>query len=188
MLIAAVYRAPLKPHRGAPPPGVHVMLAQRADLEPFLDRPDYGLQRAFVDAAFARNDACVATFVDGELAAYGWVSYAAAPHTHEVWVRVGAGHRYNYKSLTLPRYRGRHLRGSFGVLAARDAAEGVTHTLAFIERGNLASERAEQRSGGVRVGQAGFARPFGRLLAFRTPGARRFGFEFVAAPHDPAQA
>ncbi|MGI9325127.1 MAG: hypothetical protein ACR2PZ_07900, partial [Pseudomonadales bacterium] len=143
MTVTGIYRAPLKKPGKSPPESVRASLASAADLAPFVGKRGYELSPEFVASAFARDDLCVATYVDGAFAAYGWVAYRTAPHVDGVWVQFAAGQRYNYKNLTLPEYRGRHIRGSFGVLQTRDQYECVTHSLAFIETHNYASIRAE---------------------------------------------
>ena len=179
--IVRIYRAPLKRGSGPPPSGVSVKLATAEDLQPFFDQPGFELTRGFVQEAFERGDACVTTWLNDTLAAYGWVAYrGAAPHVDGLQVRFQNGYRYNYKNLTLPEFRGRHLRGSFGVLRELDEAHGVTHTLAFIAVDNVASIRAEQRSGGVVVGYAGYLRLLRRYFVFRSRGAARYGFAFKA--------
>jgi hypothetical protein len=157
---------------------VQVRVANRADLEPYLDRSGYDLSSAFVDNALRSGHVCVFTQFRGELAAYGWVSYHPTAHLCGWWVDFDPGHRYNYKSLTLPEFRGHHLRGSYGVLKERDEAEGVTHSIAFIELHNTASIKAEERNGGRRVGYAGYLN-LGRFSwSYRSPGARTYGFRF----------
>ena len=180
LFVANVYRAELRQYDGHLPADLHVVLAGEQELAPYTQLDEYQLRGTFVQEALARGDACVATYYKGELAAYGWVAYGRAPHVDGIWVRFGPGHRYNYKSLTLPKYRGRHLRGSYGVLAQRDRNEGVTHSIAFIETYNYASMNAEERHGGRKVGFAGYLRIAGRTVVFASPGAKRYGFSFEA--------
>ena len=180
LFVAHVYRAELKKYSGQVPSELKVILATPQDLAPYTQLSEYQLKDSFVQGASARGDACVATYYHGKLAAYGWVAYDRAPHVDGMWVRFGQGHRYNYKSLTLPEFRGRHLRGSYGVLAQRDRDEGVTHTIAFIETHNYASISAEKRHGGHKIGFAGYLRIAGRLFVFSSAGAKRFGFSFEA--------
>ncbi len=181
-LLAGIYRAPLKRTRKREPPGVTAKLATFDDLLPYVDVPDWHLQRDFVKAALARGDLCVLGYLHGELATYGWVSYAVAPHKGTIWVKIGAGHRYNYKAFTAMAFRGRHLRGSYGLLAERDRQEGVTHSLSFIDVNNTASIKSELRNGGRRIGYAGYVRCFGLFVPFATPKARRHGFGFTKRP------
>lgn len=179
LTVVIVYRTSLERSYGAPPAGVQVQLATAEQLQPYAADEEYELSSDSIAAAFDRGDQCVATYLNGELAAYGWVSYSQAPHYAGLWVRFAEGQRYNYKSFTLPRFRGKHLRGSFGVLAACDTALGVTHTIEFIETHNVASMRAERRNGGRRVGFAGYALLPSGPLTFSSPGAKRYGFAFV---------
>ncbi len=173
-----MFRAPISPRYPAPPKGVATRIADSALLAPYVDRDGYELSQSFTAPALARGEHCVVTLLDGELAAYGWVSYRATPHLHGLWVTFDAGQRYNFKSFTLPAYRGRHLRGSFGALQALDQQQGASHTISFIALHNRASIRAEQRNGGRLAGYAGYWRhPWG-AWPFRSAGARRCGFRF----------
>lgn len=166
-----------------PPEGVTVRIADQPLLEPYARNNEYTLPPSFLDSAFARGDECVATFVGERLAAFGWVSYCGVPHQGNIWVEYAEGYRYNYRSFTHPDFRGQHLRGSFGVLTERDQAEGVTHSICFIESHNFASTQAELRNRGTRIGFAGYVRNFGRPRCFRSPGARRAGFRFRVHPN-----
>ncbi|MFK7914882.1 MAG: hypothetical protein AB8B93_13275 [Pseudomonadales bacterium] len=188
LCLAGVYRAPIKKQFNEPPAELHVSLATAQELQPYAEAGLHQLSVSQVAEAFARGDGCVATYVAGQFAAHGWVAYAAAPHVGGLWVTFGPGQRYNYKSYTLPEFRGRHIRGSYGVLQPLDAQHQVTHTIAFIETYNFASRRAELRNGGVRVGYAGYFRWFGRTVPFRSPGAAKYGFAFTSRAGERATA
>lgn len=183
LLVVGVYRSPLKSQPGMPPAGVRVALAEPLELLPYARQPNYQLSVEFLNEAAERGDICVVTEVAGELAAYGWVAYRTAPHVDGITVRFGPGHRYSYKALTLPAFRGQRLRGSFGVLAERDALEKVTHSLCFIDVNNTASMKAEHRNGGRLVGYAGYVSLAGAMFAFASPGAKRYGFAFEPPAH-----
>lgn len=177
---ASVYRAPVKTQFPPVPAKLTVRLATPQELAPYAMDSRFQLSASYLEQAFARGEACVVTYVGDQFAAYGWVAYASAPHVDGLWIRFGPGQRYNYKSFTVPAFRGQHIRGSFGVLQALDAQHAVTHTISFIQVQNFASHRAEARSGGVRVGYAGYLRLFGRCFTLRTPGAARYGFAFTS--------
>ncbi len=180
-----VYRAPLNRQKRLPPPGVEARCNDLVSLQHCFGDPQWDLTAEFAAAALARENLCVCTYKEGEMAAYGWVSYAAAPHNDGLWVRFGPRQRYNYKNWTHPDYRGQRLRGSFGALARADAEHEVTHSIAIIHPHFVASIRAEERNGGSRVGWAGYWR-FGlssnkpRVIRFRNAGARAAGLEFVS--------
>ncbi len=178
--VCAVYRRQLTPSAvTTPPTGVQVRLGTLEELQSYTGQAEYELSDEFLTRAFANGHAAVLTFYEYELAAYGWISYGRTRHLHGWSVEFNKEHRYNYKNLTLPAYRGKRLRGSFGVLNARDAQEGVTHSIAFIDLHNYASIRAEQRNGGARVGFAGFVDLGAWHWAFRSPGAKRVGLRFL---------
>ncbi len=160
------------------PPSIEVRLAAAEDLAPYIADPSYKLEKKYVNDAFARGDTCVATYLDGRLAAYGWVIYKAAPYDGEIWVDFHPGHRFTTSSFTHPDYRGRHIRGSFGALDALDRQHAVTHTLATIHTHNFASLRADARGGAKIVGCAGYVNTSKLFVGFRSPGAKKCGFRF----------
>lgn len=164
--------------RGDPPDSVRTQLASREVIDPYLQDPSYNLRKRWVVDSFARGDVCVATFVDDRLAAYGWVAYKPVPHAGQIWIDFDSGHRYTTSSFTHPDFRGRHIRGSFGALDALDREHAVTHSLSAINTHNFASLRADARTGAKIVGFAGYFEVFGRVFAFRSPGAKKYGFRF----------
>ena len=120
----------------------------------------------------------VVGYLNGYLVSYGWAGYGKTPHAHGVSVSFAPGHRYNYKAFTAPAFRGRHLRGSYGHLEAADAKRGVTHSIAFIDYRNKASQSAETRNGGYPIGYAGFIKIGALFLSYSSPGARHHAFNF----------
>ena len=154
------------------------VIATRETLAPYIDDPAYALPERYVAEAFTRGDVCVAIFAEGRVTGYGWVAYKPVPHEGRIWVEFAPGQRYTTNSFTHPDFRGRHLRGSKGVLDALDRKHGTTHSLSAIHTHNFASLRADARNGAQVVGLAGYEEVFGRVMAFRSAGARRVEFRF----------
>ncbi len=179
--IVAVYTTslsnPTRVNRKSPL-NVRTELGEKATLEKIWHNPEYDLDPKLAQAALARGDLCVVTYVGKVIAAYGWVAYDQAPHTNHIWVQFGPGLRYNYKSFTLPEFRGRRIRGSYGALDTPDAARGITHSIEFISPRNTASRRAEARNGGQQIGWAGYWTLGKRTFCFASTGARCLGFRF----------
>ena len=162
----------------SPDASIHTAIASRETLAPYFNDPAYNLGQSYVDQAIDRGDVCVATFVEDRLAAYGWVAYKPVPHAGRIWIDFNPGHRYTTNSFTHPDFRGRHIRGSFGALDPLDRQHGATHSLSIVHTHNFASLRADARSGATIVGFAGYFDLFGRVIAFRSPGAKKHGFRF----------
>jgi hypothetical protein len=94
-----------------------------------------------------------------------------------MWVDFHPCARYSYKSFIRPSHRGRHI----GRELHRRANEicprrGRTLDLLMVNIDNAPSLRALYAAGCVAVGYAGFLRCLSRTFAFRSPGARRYGF------------
>lgn len=150
------------------------------ELERAVEDPCLDLDRDFVDGAVARDDFCAAVFHDGHMVAYGWNAVGPTPHDDRLMVHFDAPAGYSYKAFTRPEYRGRRLQNVVAD-AGRDEylRRGRTVVLSFVESHNLASIASSGHRPNRRVGFAGYVRVGSRILPFRTPGARRFGFRFV---------
>ncbi|NKC01080.1 MAG: hypothetical protein GKR90_21655 [Pseudomonadales bacterium] len=178
-LWAGVYRGVLQKNTRVLPAGLDVHLATPAELRSIATEPMWEMTQTFVNGAIARGDECVVGYLDGQLVSYGWAGYGKTPHTRGTYVCFARGHRYNYKAFTAPEYRGRHLRGSFGVLEAADRRREVRHSIAFIDYRNKASAQAEMRNGGNLIGYAGYIRIGKLLIAYSTTSARQYEFKFT---------
>lgn len=172
-----VNRRELGPATSAPE-AVRTEIASYQTLEPCLGIPEYHLREEVVSGHFARGDVCVATFLGDQLASYSWVRYRPVEAPGKAWPEFGPEHRYTVWGFTHPDFRGRHIRGSFGALDALDRKHAVTHSINYIDTHNFSSLKAEARHGGETVGLAGYFRLFGRIVTFRSPGAKKYGFRF----------
>jgi ribosomal protein S18 acetylase RimI-like enzyme len=157
----------------------------RAELLHLCADPAYQLSATWVRSALARGDVCFGALEKGSVAGYLWLAYSAARYNDKVWVRTDPASRYTYKVFIRPQHRGRGLvqelyRRSDGAALAR----GRTRAVMVVQADNQASLRAARRDGFSIVGYAGHLASRGGALAFRSPGARRIGFEFysVQAP------
>ena len=132
----------------------------------------------FVEEALERGDICLATLVEDRIVGFIWRSYSTAPHTDNLWVRFKAPYRYGYKLYVLPEYRGKRIFDD----SASDhycLAQGMTHTVGFVERHNLASLRRQDRAQRHTThGHVFMLRLFGKRWLLHTPGVKALGFEF----------
>lgn len=170
-----------------PPPGVETTLVRAVDVREIArEYSDLEVSPDFLDRAERDGYQCCLTRLNGEVTGYGWVARGRCLHTPAVDVLIGSGQRYSFKAYTRPKFRGQHLRGSFGALDRFDAEHGIAQSVFFIETHNVASIRASRRNGSLFCGYAGYLELFGRVWTFRTGGAKRIDFSFVAAENSPA--
>jgi hypothetical protein len=143
--------------------------------EPALDMP-----LAVTVKAIERGDYCVGTFVDGRLVSYGWRAFSTTPHNSHIWVKIGPNACYNYKTFTLPEFRGRHIserRKYCGNELFR--SRGIVDRQSSIASTNFSSLAGSTRDGNSKLlGYAGYFQLFGKLLFFRSPGVKKAGYEF----------
>ena len=173
-----VLRRPLDTKKPpAAPDDLRFVVMDEAQLLPYCEDPELDLRADRVRASFARGEVCIGA-LDGErLAGYHWYALGAAPHSEDVWVRVGSGCAYSYKKFVHPAYRGR--RVALGVNASPQTL-GVSHSMSFIHFDNVPSWRSASRGGSRVLGYAGFWRIGRWFFAFATPGAKRAGFAFFS--------
>ena len=68
------------------------------------------MSEEFVRHAFGKGDVCGAVLYDAEIVSYTWVAFTPTHESDGVYVEFAGNYRYSYKGLTLPEFRGRHLR------------------------------------------------------------------------------
>lgn len=178
-LCALVFRGSIVKDNRTRPDDLEVHLATQAELMEIAQEPSWNMSPEFVVEATARGDVCVVSYLKGQLVSYGWVAYGPTPHVRGVLVSFGDNLRYSYKAFTAHHFRGRHLRGSYGVLQSMDIDRGVSHSISFIDFRNKASQRAEIRNGGTSLGYAGYLRIGPLFLSYSTPGPKKYGFKFI---------
>lgn len=150
-----------------------------AELIQFAADPELQLTPDLVRAALRRNDVCIGAVENNRLIAYTWIAFDATPHLDGLWVSFTQRARYAYKVFVRPEYRGSHIAGEMNVFGDKFALKrGRTIGIGFIDTHNFASYRASRRIGARTIGYAGYVRCFGRIVTFRSPGAKRYGFSF----------
>ena len=155
------------------------LIRNERELLPHCANPDLNLPRAFVRAAFARGDICVAAFDGSRLVGYQWLAFGPAPHIDGIWVDCYRTARYGYKQFVIPEYRGQRIAAALCTHGdSWSRRRGCTHTVSFIDLDNKASWRASSRVGNRTVGYACYVELFGMVFAFRTAGVKQLGFRF----------
>ena len=169
------------PGKGREPAQFEFRPLTRPELLRLCADADYEIGATWVRSALARGDVCFGALHSGRVAGYVWLAYSAARYTDKVWIRTDPASRYTYKAFVRPEYRGLGLAQELYRRADASAlARGRTRAVMVVQADNLASLRAARRDGFSIVGYAGHIACRGGALAFRSPGARRFGFEFYS--------
>jgi GNAT superfamily N-acetyltransferase len=166
--------------RAGPPAGaLHYRVLTGDELLAHCADAELELSARQVRAAYARGDVCVGALENGVLVGYTWSGFGRAPHVEGIWVEVEVQARYNHKTFVRSAWRGKRIAA--GLALAADALcldRGLHRSISLVETHNRASLRAFGRVGYRAAGIAGYVQICGRLLAFRSPGARRHGVRF----------
>ena len=147
-----------------------------SDLLGYCEDAELDLPERTVRAALARGDLCIGAVEAGRLLGYAWFAFGATPESAGAWVEFDPRARYTYKHFVRPECRGRRILA--GLLLAADglcAERGRKRCVTLIYTYNRASIRASERTGARSTGYIATLRLFGRLLCWRSPGARREG-------------
>ncbi len=163
-------------------PNITYRELSRDDLQKASEDPEQHLTMEFVDAALERGDIAFGAYDGSDLVSYVWSSSTSAPHAHGVWVRMKPPHAYGYKALTRADLRGHRLAPSVLLFAnAKMLSQGYKYRTGYIATTNFSNKQSGRSLGGVPVGWAGYLKVFGHILVFRTPKAKKIGFEFFKA-------
>lgn len=149
----------------------------------FAADPALELDRQWVRETFARGAVCLGALKDGRLVGYSWLAYGGTPYAAGVWVEIDRSLRYSYKSFVRPEYRGQRIIQALHALGDRpELWRGRRASVSFVTSDNFASLSSLERVGARVVGYASYARVFGMLVAFRSPGVRRAGIRLRPPP------
>ncbi len=173
------------------PQGCSIRMLEEAELVEFCRDPALGLSESSVRQACARGAVCFGYLDQGSLVAYKWMATGPTPAEADagLWVRVGDGYSYSFKALTAPSHRGRHLRKVLIDFCEHwRTSQGWRYSIGYVDTRNLASIAAGRRSNNRPVGYVGYVNWFGRVVPFRTPGAKAVGFSFFLPSADERAA
>lgn len=153
-------------------------LASREDmLAAVPDFPDQ-LNEEEIHRVFDQGDVCLGAFDGDRLVAFTFRCYSKAQHEPGIYIHVNKPYRYGYKAFTHPEYRGQRLFDA-SIADPICRSKGFNQSLGFIETHNYSSMKRSRRNGNRIVGMAGYFKLFGKVFAFRSSGAKQFGFAFV---------
>ena len=178
VLLAYVSARRLGAQEYLPHPEYDVRVANHEELLAAARAMPFVLNEAQIESALANGDLCFAAFDKDQMVAFTWRCYSRTLHEPEIWATTEKPFRYGYKAYTLPEYRGQHiLNPQFTDHICQ--SKGYEYATGFIETHNYSSIKSAKRHGNRVVGYAGYLTIFGRVIPFRSPGAKRFGFAFV---------
>ncbi len=167
------------------PEGSSARLLEEDELAEFCRDQSLGLSESLVAKACARGDVCFGYLERGSLVSYKWIATRSTSAEAGLWVHFANGYSYSYKALTVPSHRGRHLQECVVHVSDRwRTSQGLRYNIGYIDTRNLASIAADRRYGNRPVGYAGYINWFGRVVPFRTPGAKACGFGFFSPSAD----
>ncbi|WP_286220122.1 hypothetical protein [Marinobacter apostichopi] len=150
----------------------HELLKHSAD-------PTLELDADFIRERLVVGDTCSGALEGGVLLGYVWRAFSPVSVKDSLWVDAGSAGRYVYKAFTRPEYRGQNIVNSISV-ATESIYKGRTHNIAFIESHNYPSIRSAMKMGNKVIGYAGHWKIGSRYYCFRSPRARRLGFQFLS--------
>jgi hypothetical protein len=149
----------------------------------FAADPALELDPQWVRGAFARGAVCLGALQNGRLLGYNWLAYGDTAYAAGVWIELDDSLRYSHKSFVRPEHRGQRIIQDLHALADRpELWRGRRASVNFVDADNFASLAALERAGARTLGYASYARIFGALIAFRSPGLRRAGIRLCAPP------
>ena len=158
--------------------GISVRIAQPEELLTAANDPELDMRPDFVRSALARGDFAIGAFEGNRLVGYAWRTLTAAPDCDGLWARVEPPCHYLYKGFTLPSHRGKHIQVAIPAFSDRYFLEqGYTSEVGIVDVSNFASLSNGKRLGRRKAGYAGYVKWFGHCFPFRTPGAKKIGFE-----------
>ncbi len=176
------FRRALDTSAAAVVPGLELRVLWEGDMGSLCRRAELDLQPAKVSAAYARGDLCAGAYESGQLVGYCWFAFAPSPHLDGVWVDFHEEGVWMYKSLVLPSHRGRGIAPLLYRFTDRLCMErGRTFSISCIETHNRPSIAAILRARYEASGYACYLWRDRKMLAWRSPGARRLGVRFFLA-------
>jgi hypothetical protein len=149
----------------------------------FAADPALELDAQWVRSAFARGAVCLGALQNGHLLGYTWLAYGDTAYAAGVWIELDESLRYSHKSYVRPEHRGKRIIQALHGLADRaELWRGRSASVNFVDADNFASLAALERAGARTLGYAAYAKIFGTLIAFRSPGLRRAGIRLCTPP------
>jgi hypothetical protein len=168
------------------PAGFSGRFVSKAELLQLAAKPEYDLERDWIERTMARGDRCYGLFEGDRLASYGWYSKQPTNLSEDLAFAFDPRDVYMYKGLTLDAYRGKRLHG-IGMAKALEAyvAEGSRGIVSYVESHNFSSLKSCERLGYRSLGTIAITRAAGRYLVASTGTCEAHGITIVAAEPEP---
>lgn len=145
----------------------------RASIASFPEPPS----PAFIDAALAKGDCCIAIFDGPRMVCSGWYSRRPTGLFDGLAVRFAANAAYAYKLYTASSHRGRRLMAVNQAHALRTLLPGPPQRLfSCVEAANHASLRSDVWLGARLIGAFGYWRGRRRAIGYTSARCRREPF------------
>lgn len=179
-----VYQVHLREHSPNPKlpeleNGFEIRIMSHEELLKYCDDPELNLEKDKINEAFARGEICVAALYNGDIVSYVWRSFTATPHMDGVWVDFKKGYRFGYKAFTRPKFRKKRLQHAVTLFTDKLMLErGISQGIGVVATHNYASLISDAKRGNECIGYAGYFKLFGKIIPFRTNGAKKHGFRF----------
>ncbi|MBK5963064.1 hypothetical protein CCR95_02900 [Thiocystis minor] len=180
--IIVLPRDELKPLSRAPKAVLSTRWADRSDLERMQQAGTWQIDATLL-GNFEQGDACLLSFVDGQLAGYTWIHSLGNPEIMPgLVISVPDQYLYNFAAFTLPKFRGQGLQSyRHRVLIADDQWRGKQGLLAFVRSTNFSSQRGQDKSGYRRIGSLWLLGAKNKYWIFASAELKRRGIRRIDA-------
>lgn len=153
----------------------------------FAEDATLRLAAPWVKAALGRGAICVGALRGAHLIGYTWFSFGDTPYSPGVWVSFPPAVRYSCKGFVRPEHRGQRILQALHAFADRpELWRGRRASVSLVDADNFSSLTALARAGARMLGHATYARIFGAVVAWHSPGLLRAGVCVSAPPNGMA--
>lgn len=157
-------------------------LAALEDLLKMQREGTWDISRDKIEA-FQQGDACVLSYLDGDLAGYTFVHGGGRPLLAPGFrISVPSSYLYNYAGFTAPRFRGHGLQSyRHGQVLSMAEWKDKKGLIAYVDSANWSSQQGLAKSGYRRLGAMWMIGRNGRFLSHVASQVRRFGIQRIPA-------
>ena len=164
------------------PYGYDVRMVTLKDLLPFVD-PVSDLTVDFLETSFSSGDACVASFMEGELVGFSFRAGTRASLSNQLDILIPKGFHYTYKTWIHHDHRRRNLSQAQGYVRHRSLPTDYgSRGIWFVETHNYPSllhGYRHPRERAISMGFLGWISLWGKEFPFTSRTARWLGVEVV---------
>jgi len=178
--IIALERSDLKPLDAGKVCRLSTKMATRTDLEAMQEEGCWEINERKLEF-FDHGDACLLSYVDGELAGYTWAHTRGCPEIIPgLILSVPRAYLYNFAAFTLPKYRGYGLQSfRHHALLACPQWQDRKGLLGYVIHTNYKSKRGQHKSGYQKIGRIWVIGSKSRFCALIGRDLRRLGIRRI---------